>query len=57
MNIYDNCKTMADRKVIDAELKARARPTMFYETSIIIPLAIPGARPMVCKTNPKPYKK
>ena len=56
MNLYDNCKNMVDRKVIDAELKFRVTPKMFYETSILIPSVIPGGLPMVRKTNNKPYK-
>lgn len=60
MNLYLG-KTMAERKAIDRDLRERAKPKMFYQTSEIRywpNLLIPGS--MEPYANPlwkKPYRR
>lgn len=60
MNLYLN-KTMAERKEIDRELRERAKPKMFYQTSEIRHrpnLLIPGVmEPYAHSFGKKPYRR
>ena len=54
INLYQGA-TNAQRKAIDRDLKRRARPRMFYQTSVIHPSPAPGVPPFVYPINSKPY--
>lgn len=59
MNIYAG-KTMIERKRIDKELRERARPKMFYQTSEIRyrPNLLTGVmEPYAHKLTLKPYRR
>lgn len=54
INLYQGA-TNAQRKAIDRDLKRRAQPHMFYQTSVILPGLGPGARPFAHPVNSKPH--
>lgn len=60
MNLFTG-KTMQERKEIDRELRERAKPKMFYQTSEIRyrpNLLIPGTmEPYVHSLGKKPYRR